>query len=192
MAKQKTLVEVVLGRGTAWWSALSPQQKRALVFTRLEKGESNPGIAADLGITPNSIASLRDKWNKGDKKNPFTLKLLPAAEAAPAPKPPPAIKETPLLKKPPRSKTLAKLKHAPVTKPTATPAQEPEQAAAEEVQAVVVSRTYGEPSREKPRFSASEWDSCDHMNDTIHPCGFVGSIKKKTGKFCPKHAHLHQ
>lgn len=81
MAKPKIVIEVQPGRGSAWWTALSTEQKRALVFPRLIAKESNKAIGETLGITPNSIASLRDRWNKGGHKNPYELVFQQSEES---------------------------------------------------------------------------------------------------------------
>ena len=82
----KTEVKVPHGKGVEWWKGLAPVQKKALVYHRLTKGDSNPALATEFGISSNSIASLRDKWNKTGKPNPYALVLTgtPTTENAAA------------------------------------------------------------------------------------------------------------
>lgn len=73
VTKTKTLVHVPEGKGVEWWQGLSPDQKKAVVYPRLKIRDSNTGISKDMAITPNSIASMRNKWNAAKKQNPFEL-----------------------------------------------------------------------------------------------------------------------
>ncbi len=73
---EKTPIPLPRGTGTQWWKQLSTTQKRALVYPRLKAKEHNKVIAADLGVTPNSIASLRNKWNNEGKPDPYRAVLL--------------------------------------------------------------------------------------------------------------------
>ncbi len=73
MPNSKIVTEVTMGRGPEWWTTLSPDQKRALTFPRLQEKESNQAIAEVFGITPNSIASIRNRWNQAKHRNPYTL-----------------------------------------------------------------------------------------------------------------------
>ena len=58
---------------------------------------------------------------------------------------------------------------------------------------------YSPPTRslplghDKPQYATAEKDQCEHTVDEREgrKCAFVGIIKKKTGKFCPNHAHMH-
>jgi|GEM_PF-4457160 len=67
------------GRGKAWWSRLAPRQKTAIVRPLLIAGASNKSIAESLGpgITPNSVASKRDIWNKRGKPDEFIIVSSP-------------------------------------------------------------------------------------------------------------------
>lgn len=71
MSKRKTRVAVPRGKGTGWWKTLSAEQKKALVYPRLARGASNPQLSAEFGVTPNSIASLRNKWNLTGKPDTY-------------------------------------------------------------------------------------------------------------------------
>ncbi len=71
-----------MGRGPEWWTTLSPDQKRALTYSRLKEKESNQAIADAFGITPNSIASIRNRWNHANHRNPYTLIIRTESEDA--------------------------------------------------------------------------------------------------------------
>ena len=80
---EKTRVRVPRGHGHDWWQGLTPEQKKALVYPRLVETESNKSIGDSYGVTPNSIASLRNKWNDAKKPDPYIPVMIDADDVAP-------------------------------------------------------------------------------------------------------------
>ncbi len=177
MAKAKIKIEVQHGRGLVWWTTLSSEQKSALAYPRLKQKESNKQIADSYGITPNSIASIRNRWNKNGKHNPYELILL-----SHAPPPSETPSETPVSRE-----TVPSKSDQPVPRPERTPAP--------------IARPRSSPQRfvadpiaapETRKYATSEKSQCQHaVDDDGRFCGFVATVQKKFGKYCTLHAHLH-
>lgn len=51
------------GKGLEWWEKLNPQQRIAATEPFFEEGKSNCFIATEFGVSPGSIANLRNRRN---------------------------------------------------------------------------------------------------------------------------------
>lgn len=197
MPKPKVIIEVTAGRGQSWWTALSREQKRALVFPRLKAQESNASIGAAFGVTPNSIASLRDKWNhRFNKQNPFELKLLRASKGGRKSVSPPATEAQPEVKKKipqsegpmPKVRTEKQAPVAPEPEPAQTVRLPPKPAPVSTPAHRIVSRNVSDEPEAKRKLAVSEKTQCDYLDpDDGRQCGFVATVRTSTGKYCSSH-----